>query len=155
MNTESTIDTSAVVTPNCAMDNRSQTISYRRLQNPETKKNPKNQRIDFACVMRSPECGESTSVCNRGADLATIKSLASCRRLKDTSINLRAMPRTRVKATRSADWQFWYNFSHPSGEGLIQTLHWLKGGCLSLTLRLWLSPTFNNRKGTPCRPALH
>src|SRR6266702_1521345 len=38
---ESTIDTIAVVTPNCAMAKRSQISSYRMLQNPEIKKKPK------------------------------------------------------------------------------------------------------------------
>jgi hypothetical protein len=33
----------AVVTPNCAMASRSQTSSYRTLQNPEMKKKMKNQ----------------------------------------------------------------------------------------------------------------
>jgi hypothetical protein len=46
-----TIDTSAVVTPNCAIDSRSQIISYKMLQNPEMKKNTKNQIIATAAVM--------------------------------------------------------------------------------------------------------
>jgi hypothetical protein len=43
MNTERTIDTMAVVTPNCAIDRRSQTNSYKTLQNPEIKKKTKYQ----------------------------------------------------------------------------------------------------------------
>src|ERR1700693_2076775 len=43
MNTERTIDTMAVVTPNCAMEMRSHTNSYKTLQNPETKKKRKYQ----------------------------------------------------------------------------------------------------------------
>ena len=46
MNMESTIETSALVTPNCAMDSRSQTISYRMPQNPDTKKKRKYQGIE-------------------------------------------------------------------------------------------------------------
>jgi hypothetical protein len=42
MNIERTIETRAVVTPNCAMDSRNQTSSYRMLQKPEMKKNAKN-----------------------------------------------------------------------------------------------------------------
>src|SRR5580658_10006102 len=42
MNTERTIDVSAVVTPNCAIESRNQISSHRTLQNPETKKNQKN-----------------------------------------------------------------------------------------------------------------
>src|SRR5215469_9617709 len=45
MNVDRTIEVSAVVTPNCATARRSQTSSYRRLQNPETKKKTKNQPI--------------------------------------------------------------------------------------------------------------
>jgi hypothetical protein len=45
MNIERTIDTNAVVTPNCAIANRSQTSSYRMLQKPETKKKRKNHTI--------------------------------------------------------------------------------------------------------------
>lgn len=45
MNTESTIEVSAVVTPNCAIDSRSQMSSHSTLQNPETKKNQKNHAI--------------------------------------------------------------------------------------------------------------
>src|SRR5260370_23826499 len=45
MNTERTIEVSAVVTPNCAIDNRNQMSSHRTLQNPETKKNQKNHTI--------------------------------------------------------------------------------------------------------------
>src|SRR3982074_1579419 len=45
MNTESTIEVSAVVTPNCAIDNRNHMSSHRTLQNPETKKNQKNHTI--------------------------------------------------------------------------------------------------------------
>ena len=43
MKTERTIDTMAVVTPNCAMERRSHTNSYKTLQNPETKKKRKYQ----------------------------------------------------------------------------------------------------------------
>ena len=43
MNTERTIDTMAVVTPNCAIDRRSHTNSYKTLQNPEIKKKKKYQ----------------------------------------------------------------------------------------------------------------
>jgi hypothetical protein len=43
MKDESTIDTMAVVTPNCAMASRSHTSSYRTLHRPETKKKPKYQ----------------------------------------------------------------------------------------------------------------
>ena len=43
MKTERTIDTMAVVTPNCAMERRSHTSSYRTLQNPEMKKKRKYQ----------------------------------------------------------------------------------------------------------------
>src|SRR3984957_11397326 len=43
MKTESTIETMAEVTPNCAMARRSQTNSYRTLQKPEKKKKMKNQ----------------------------------------------------------------------------------------------------------------
>src|SRR5437868_12670897 len=43
MKVERTIETSAVVTPNCAIDSRSQTSSYKMLQKPDTKKNAKNQ----------------------------------------------------------------------------------------------------------------
>jgi hypothetical protein len=45
MNVESTIETSALVTPNSAIDKRSQTSSYKMLQNPETKKNTKNHAM--------------------------------------------------------------------------------------------------------------
>jgi hypothetical protein len=45
MNTESTIEVSAVVTPNCAIDNRNQISSHRTLQNPDNRKNQKNQPI--------------------------------------------------------------------------------------------------------------
>src|SRR5882762_5860915 len=45
MNTERTIEVSAVVTPNCAIDNRNHMSSHRTLQNPETKKNQKNHTI--------------------------------------------------------------------------------------------------------------
>ena len=41
MNVESTMDTNAVVTLNCAIASRSQMSSYKMLQNPETKKNRK------------------------------------------------------------------------------------------------------------------
>ena len=47
MKTESTIDVSAVVTPNCAIDNRNQISSHKTLQNPETKKNKKYHTINF------------------------------------------------------------------------------------------------------------
>src|SRR5580658_7351902 len=43
MKVESTIDTMAVVTPNCAMARRSQISSYKMLQNPEMKKKAKYQ----------------------------------------------------------------------------------------------------------------
>ena len=43
MNTDSTIDTMAVVTPNCAMASRSQTSSYNTLQKPEMRKKMKYQ----------------------------------------------------------------------------------------------------------------
>jgi hypothetical protein len=43
MKAESTIEVSAVVTPNCAMASLSHTISYMMLQHPEMKKNTKNQ----------------------------------------------------------------------------------------------------------------
>ncbi len=45
MNMESTIETRALVTPNSAIDKRSQTSSYRMLQNPEIKKKTKNQAM--------------------------------------------------------------------------------------------------------------
>src|SRR6266849_5491903 len=45
MNVESTIETSAVVTPNWAIARRSQTSSYSTLQRPERKKKRKNQVI--------------------------------------------------------------------------------------------------------------
>src|SRR6202041_2002508 len=45
MNMETTIDTSALVTPNRAIDRRSHTISYRMPQNPDTKKKTKYQAI--------------------------------------------------------------------------------------------------------------
>src|SRR5271163_317701 len=45
MNTESTIETSALVTPKSAMAKRSQMISYRMLQNPETQKKRKSQSM--------------------------------------------------------------------------------------------------------------
>ena len=48
MNIESTMDTSAVVTPNCAMANRNQTSSYRMLQKPEMKKKTKYRFIHSA-----------------------------------------------------------------------------------------------------------
>src|SRR5580692_10241747 len=56
MNAERTIETSAVVTPNWAMARRTHTISYRMLQKPETKKNPKYHRIgesapEICCVV--------------------------------------------------------------------------------------------------------
>jgi hypothetical protein len=41
MNVDSTMDTNAVVTLNCAIASRSQISSYKMLQNPETKKNTK------------------------------------------------------------------------------------------------------------------
>src|ERR1700736_2220215 len=41
MKTERTIDTIAVVTPNCAIDSRSHTNSYSTLQNPEAIKKKK------------------------------------------------------------------------------------------------------------------
>ena len=41
MNTESTMETRAVVAPICALERRSQTSSYRNMQKPEIKKNPK------------------------------------------------------------------------------------------------------------------
>ncbi|OLD66366.1 MAG: hypothetical protein AUI47_00035 [Acidobacteria bacterium 13_1_40CM_2_68_5] len=44
MNTERTVETRGVTTPNCAMAIRNQTTSYTRLQKPEMRKNPKNQR---------------------------------------------------------------------------------------------------------------
>src|SRR5215472_14847782 len=47
MNTESTIETIGVVTPNFAMLSRSQITSYTRPQNPETKKNAKKYRGSF------------------------------------------------------------------------------------------------------------
>ena len=43
MKTDSTIETMAVVTPNCAMDKRSHISSYSTLQNPEMKKKVKYQ----------------------------------------------------------------------------------------------------------------
>ena len=43
MKTESTIETIAVVTPNCAIDRRSHTSSYSTLQKPEMKKKMKNK----------------------------------------------------------------------------------------------------------------
>ena len=43
MKTESTIETMAVVTPNCAMASRSQTSSYKTLQKPEMRKKKKYQ----------------------------------------------------------------------------------------------------------------
>ena len=45
MKTDNTIETIGVVTPNRAIASRSQTTSYTRLQNPEIRKNRKNQRI--------------------------------------------------------------------------------------------------------------
>src|ERR1700691_6765523 len=47
MNTDKTIEVRAVVTPNCAIANRNHMSSQRTLQNPETKKNQKNQPILF------------------------------------------------------------------------------------------------------------
>lgn len=41
--TDRTIETIAVVTPNCAIESRSQTISYRTLQKPEIRKKTKYQ----------------------------------------------------------------------------------------------------------------
>jgi len=46
MNIDSTMDTNAVVTLNCAIASRSQTSSYKMLQNPEIKKNRKYHTID-------------------------------------------------------------------------------------------------------------
>src|ERR1700722_1867038 len=43
MKTESTIETIAVVTPNCAIARRSQTSSYNTLQKPEKRKKKKYQ----------------------------------------------------------------------------------------------------------------
>jgi len=43
MNIERTIETRAVVTPNCAIESRNQTSSYKMLQKPEMKKKTKNQ----------------------------------------------------------------------------------------------------------------
>ena len=43
MNMERTMATRALVTPNWAIDSRSQTISYRIPQNPDTKKKKKYQ----------------------------------------------------------------------------------------------------------------
>jgi hypothetical protein len=43
MKTERTMEIIAVVTPNCAMERRSQTSSYRTLQKPEMKKRTKYQ----------------------------------------------------------------------------------------------------------------
>src|SRR6266404_1983054 len=48
MNMERTTETRAVVTPNWAMARRSQTSSYRIPQNPETRKNRKNQNTQTA-----------------------------------------------------------------------------------------------------------
>src|SRR6266567_1500588 len=45
MNMETTIETKAVVTPKLAIESRSQTISYTRLQKPETTKKTKYHRI--------------------------------------------------------------------------------------------------------------
>ena len=53
MNIESTIDTSAVVTPNWAIDKRSHTSSYRMLQKPDRKKNAKYQPIDSAVSLHN------------------------------------------------------------------------------------------------------
>ncbi len=47
MNAESTSDTIAVVTPNWAIAKRSQTISYKTLQKPETAKKQKYHCIVF------------------------------------------------------------------------------------------------------------
>ncbi|MGA9255713.1 MAG: hypothetical protein WBV98_03840 [Candidatus Sulfotelmatobacter sp.] len=51
MNIESTMDTSAVVTPNCAMANRNQTSSYKMLQKPEMKKKTKYRFINPALFL--------------------------------------------------------------------------------------------------------
>jgi hypothetical protein len=52
MNTERTIETMAVVTPNCAMARRNHTSSYRTLQKPEMKKKTKYQ-LTKAVLSRS------------------------------------------------------------------------------------------------------
>jgi hypothetical protein len=57
MNTESTMETIGVVTPNFANVKRSQTTWYTRLQNPDTRKNAKNQ-IQIAFELREvSRCG--------------------------------------------------------------------------------------------------
>ena len=45
MNVDRTMETRAVVTPNCAIASRNQISSYSIPQNPETKKNTKYQNI--------------------------------------------------------------------------------------------------------------
>jgi hypothetical protein len=45
MKTERTMAVNALVTPNCAMEMRSQTTSYTRLAKPDAAKNAKNQRL--------------------------------------------------------------------------------------------------------------
>jgi len=50
MNMESTVDTSAVVTPNCAIAKRSQISSYRMPQKPEMKKKVKYQPMGAAVL---------------------------------------------------------------------------------------------------------
>ncbi len=52
MNIDSTMETIAVVMPKLAMASRSQTTSYTKLQNPETTKKRKYQRI-FGNVISS------------------------------------------------------------------------------------------------------
>src|SRR5262249_46490538 len=54
MNVERTIETRALVTPNRAIASRSHTTSRTRLQNPETRKNPKSLRRPIRCRKLSP-----------------------------------------------------------------------------------------------------
>ena len=55
MNTESTIETMAVVTPNCAMANRNHTSSYKTLQKPEMRKKTKYQFTSLRFPGEDPE----------------------------------------------------------------------------------------------------
>lgn len=53
MKTERTMDVRALVTPNCAIDDRNQITSHKTLQNPETKMNQKNHAIDWRLLVHS------------------------------------------------------------------------------------------------------
>src|SRR2546430_11611669 len=66
MKTDRTIEVSAVVTPNCAIDNRNHMSSHRTLQNPETKKNQKNHTILYCLpnwTSRSTQESETVTTC--------------------------------------------------------------------------------------------